>query len=135
MGWTFSTRDLRTLKASTFTSKVFNMLMTSGIATYNNSSHGMTQKRNFTFHQGRKGIGKRSQIRFLDNGETFLKKTRILPTREMDWILHGIGRGPNICFRSDNDPNPPFCLQWHNVTLPLPAQCFTVSTHSRCLTE
>lgn len=88
-------------------SKAFSMLMSYGIATYNNSSHGITQKRNFTFHQGRKGIGKRSQIKFPDNGETFLKKTRILPTREMDWILHGIGRGPNLCFRSDNDP-PPF---------------------------
>jgi hypothetical protein len=25
------------------------------------------------------------------------------------------------------------CLQWHNLTLPLPVQCFTVGTHSRCL--
>ena len=79
MSWTLSTRVLRTPKASTFTSKAFNMLMTFGIATYNNSSHGISQMINFTFHQGRKGIGKRSLIRLPDNGEIFLKKTRILP--------------------------------------------------------
>ena len=29
----------------------------------------------------------------------------------------------------------PVCLQWHNVTLSLSVQCFTVGTHLRCLRE
>ena len=37
-------------------------------------------------------------------------------------------------FQYDTDFTPK-CLQWHNLTLPLLVQCFTVGTHSCCLRE
>lgn len=30
---------------------------------------------------------------------------------------------------------PPLCMQVQNLFMPLPVQCFTVGTHSRCLRE
>lgn len=41
---------------------------------------------------------------------------------------------PTFVFRCDTNFTPE-CLQWHNVTLPLPVQCFMVGTHSLCLRE
>ena len=39
---------------------------------------------------------------------------------------------PAIVFQSSSNFTPS-CMQWHNVTLPFPVQCFTVGTYSRCL--
>lgn len=39
---------------------------------------------------------------------------------------------PAFVFQCDSDFTPE-CLQWHNLMLPLPVQCFTVGTHSRYL--
>lgn len=39
-----------------------------------------------------------------------------------------------IVFRCDTDFTP-VCMQWHNLILPLPMQCLTIGTYSRCLRE
>ena len=42
------------------------------------------------------------------------------------------GEDPTLVLQCETNSTPP-CMQLHHLTLPLPVQCFTVGTHSRCL--
>ena len=97
MGWNYLIKVSPTPKASTFTAKISNVWMTFDIVNNEIFLHGTKHKRSLTSCQQRVASGPNSQIRFMDNDNTYWMATWIPSTLDNELGFTWTGGGSCLC--------------------------------------
>ena len=117
------------------TTKVSSVWTTFGIVHNKVISHGREWKRNSGLTNNERGDWEEVTNKIdgqwrhlLDNDED-----TTYPRQWLGFYVKG-EEDPAFDFQHANNSTPE-CLQWYNLTLPLPVQCFMIGIYSRCLRE
>ena len=130
----FSSTDLRTIKGFTFIGNEFGTWTTFGTtrtATFLCGKELRVIKFNLTFEEESDWEELTSMV--VRQWSHLLEENDDQPVFWVGFYING-QEDPALVFRCTRDFTVS-CVQWYNMTLPLPVTCYTVGIHSRCLRE
>ena len=132
-GWTSLIRDSPTIKAFTFIAKGLSVLMDIWDSTQQNFHTWERAQQKFRLTNTDQGDWDEVTNKISEQWCNLLEGDEDIayPGQWLGFYLKD-EEDPVCVFQCKMDFKPE-CLQCHNATLPFPMQCYTIGTHSRCL--